>query len=47
MTLMYTHMVQALRSHFHPRPADVLAIVAAILSLLTFTVLLPSGLHLP
>ena len=38
---------RAIRTNMRLGPADVVAIVAAVLSLLTFTVVLPSYVHLP
>ena len=47
MEIMHTHdLREAIRCH-RISHADVIAVVAAVLSLLTFTLLLPGGLHFP
>jgi hypothetical protein len=43
MIQMQERVVQTIKSRVHT--ADVVAVLAAILSLLSLTVLLPSGLH--
>ncbi|GEM_PF-5126646 len=47
MASMPHSLVRTVVHRWHVDPISVLVILAALMSLLTFTVVLPSGLHLP
>lgn len=47
MAIMTEYLQRTIRNRGHLSLVDVVALVVAVLSLLTFTVVVPAGIHIP